>query len=185
MDDSDASKAQKSPSSPPQGEARRSFLAALVGAIAAAIPIGVGGRAILDPLRRGGSDEMVMVTKLSAVPEDGPPRRFTVEADRVDGWATHADTPVGAVYLRRRGETIDALNVVCPHAGCFVGVADDKTHFACPCHNSSFDFSGAVNDPSSPSPRDMDSLDVEVRNGDEVWIRFQNFLPGREDKTPT
>jgi hypothetical protein len=30
----------------------------------------------------------------------------------------------------------------------------------------------------------MDALDVEVRNGDEVWIRFQNFLPGRSEKTP-
>jgi hypothetical protein len=30
----------------------------------------------------------------------------------------------------------------------------------------------------------MDSLEVEVRDGDEVWVRFQHFLPGREDKTP-
>ena len=60
---------------------------------------------------------------------------------------------------------------------------DDESGFACPCHRSSFDLDGAVDDPSSPSPRDMDALDVEVRNGDEVWVRFQNFLPGREDKT--
>ena len=90
---------------------------------------------------------------------------------------------MGAVYLRRTGSDVSALNVVCPHAGCFVGLTDDRSRFGCPCHKSSFDLNGAVNDPSSPSPRDMDVLAVEVRNGDEVWVRFQNFLPGRHDKT--
>ena len=69
----------------------------------------------------------------------------------------------GAVYLRRRGDSIAALNVVCPHAGCFVNVAADRSSFLCPCHKSSFDLDGAVNDPASPSPRDMDALEVEVR----------------------
>jgi hypothetical protein len=30
----------------------------------------------------------------------------------------------------------------------------------------------------------MDALEVEIRGGDEVWVRFQQYLPGREDKTP-
>ena len=127
---------------------------------------------------------MTMVTSLSAIPDDGVPQKFTVRSDRVDAWTTYANTPVGAVYLRRTGDSVSALNVVCPHAGCFVGLAPDRSRFACPCHRSSFDLDGSINDPSSPSPRDMDSLEVEIRNGDEVWIRFQNFLPGREEKTP-
>lgn len=171
------------------GAGRRSFLtgvsALAVGAVASLAPIGAAIAAVFDPLRRRGGDEgLVLVTRLSAVPEDGAPRKFTVTADRKDAWATYADTPVGAVYLRRVGSDVRALNVVCPHAGCFVGVAPDGSRFACPCHRSSFDLDGAVNDPASPSPRDMDALDVEVRNEDEVWVRFQNFLPGREDKTP-
>lgn len=171
------------------GDGRRNFLtgasALAVGALATLAPIGAAVAAILDPLRRGdGERDLVLVTRLSAVPEDGTPRKFTVTADLTDAWATYADAPVGAVYLRRVGEDVRALNVVCPHAGCFVGMAPDASRFACPCHRSSFDLDGVVNDPSSPSPRDMDALDVEIRNQDEIWVRFQNFLPGRADKTP-
>ena len=174
----------------PPAEPRRSFLtsmsAIVLGAVASIVPVAAGVTALLDPLRKKeiGSAQ-VFVTRLSAVPEDGSPKKFTVEMDRVDAWATHKSTPVGAVYLRRT-ETgaVAALNVVCPHAGCFVGLAEDKSRFGCPCHNSSFDLDGEVNDPSSPSPRDMDSLEVDVRNGDEIWVAFQNFLPGRHDKTP-
>lgn len=169
-------------------EPRRNFLASmgaiLVGAIASIVPISAGATALLDPLRRGKKpSDMVLVTRLSAIPDGGAPQKFTVRADRTDAWTTYADTPVGAVYLRSTDEGVSALNVVCPHAGCFVGLAPDKSRFACPCHKSSFALDGSVNDPASPSPRDMDALDVEVRNDDEVWVRFQNFLPGREDKT--
>ncbi len=171
------------------GEGRRSFLtgvsALAVGALATLAPVGAAIAAIFDPLRRASDErDLVLVARLSAVPEDGSPRKFTVTADRTDAWATYSETPVGAVYLRRVGEDIRALNVVCPHAGCFVGIAPDRSRFACPCHRSSFDLDGVVNDPSSPSPRDMDTLDVEIRNEDEVWVQFQNFLPGRKDKTP-
>lgn len=163
--------------------ARRSFLAMFVGGLATVLPVGAGLTALLDPLRRGGGDAgMVRVTRLGALPSDGSPQKFTVEADRTDAWSTYADTPVGAVYLRRTDDTVIALNVVCPHAGCFVRLLPDKTSYACPCHNSSFDLDGTVDDPASPAPRPMDALAVEVRNGDEVWVRFQNFLPGREEK---
>ena len=168
---------------------RRSFLtrmgAIVVGAVAGLIPVGAGAAALLDPLRRGTPDTgMVRVTRLSALPPDGTPKKFTVQADRTDAWSTYADTPVGAVYLRRTDDSVIALNVVCPHAGCFVRLLPDQGRFACPCHNSSFDLDGSVNDPASPSPRAMDALAVEVRNGDEVWVRFQHFLPGREEKVP-
>jgi menaquinol-cytochrome c reductase iron-sulfur subunit len=168
---------------------RRDFLvgasAVAAGTLAMLAPIGAAVVSLLDPLRREKvSSEMVLVARTSAIPEDGSPRKFTVTADRTDAWAAHDDSPVGAVYLRRSGDEVRALNVVCPHAGCFVGVAKDNSRFSCPCHLSSFDLDGAVDDPTSPSPRDMDTLDVEVRNGDEVWVRFQNFLPGRAEKTP-
>jgi len=175
----------------PEGAPRRNFLvglgAVIVAGISGIVPFVAGATSLLDPLRKraaAGGDGMVLVTRTSLVPDDGVPRKFTVQADRRDAWTTYLKTPVGAVYLRREGEGVSALNVVCPHAGCFVGLAPDATRFQCPCHRSSFDLDGVVNDPASPSPRAMDSLDVEVRNGDEIWVRFQNFLPGQEDKTP-
>ncbi len=167
---------------------RRNFLAGFAavgaGALALLAPLWSGIRLALAPLGLPREDaEMVPVAKLAAVPDDGVPRRFRVVKDRVDAWNTHRRLPVGAVYLRRTGDSVEALNVVCPHAGCFVNVAADRSRFVCPCHKSSFDLSGAVNDPASPSPRDMDALDVELR-GDEVWVRFQNFLPGRAEREP-
>lgn len=172
----------------PDTAPRRGFLvklgSVLVGGLAVVAPLATAMTTLLDPLRRRGRDRaLVRITTLAAIPDGGVPRKFTVETDRVDAWTTYGNTPVGAVYLRRSGREVRALNVVCPHAGCFVGLASDQSRFACPCHKSSFDLDGHINDPASPSPRDMDALEVELR-GDEVWIRFQNFLPGRAEKTP-
>ena len=196
--------------------ARRRFLAgaaaAGAGGLALLAPLWSGLRVALDPLRRRrGEAGFVRVTTLSALPDDGAPRKFPVVASRVDAWNTFASVPVGAVYLRRLesggGTTqgmddgpdaenlpdaarrsdaagVKAFNVVCPHAGCFVTLAADRSRFVCPCHKSSFGLDGAVNDPSSPSPRGLDALDVEVRDGGEVWVRFQNFRPGTPNKTP-
>jgi Rieske Fe-S protein len=106
-----------------------------------------------------------------------------VHLDHVDAWTVSKNVPVGAVYLRRTGEReVQALNVVCPHAGCFVELKAKA--YACPCHNSTFAFDGSIQDPSSPSPRALDSLAVELRNGSEVWVRFQNFHAGRKEKVP-
>jgi len=168
---------------------RRNFLTALgaiiVGGLAGIAPVLAGVTTLLDPLRkRGGEEGMVLVTKLAILPDDGLPRKFTVTADKVDAWTTFQDTPVGAVYLTRSGSQISALNVVCPHAGCFVNIKPEATGFACPCHRSSFALDGEIDDAGSPSPRALDSLEVEVRNEDEVWVRFQNFQPGTHDKTP-
>jgi menaquinol-cytochrome c reductase iron-sulfur subunit len=171
----------------PDRTPRRGFLtrtaAVVAGTLAGLVPLITGAAAALDPLRRRGLEaDLVMVTKLGALPENGMPKSFVIEADRVDAWTTQRSAPVGAVYLRRTRDGVIALNVVCPHAGCFVGLASDRSRFACPCHGSSFDLDGAINDPASPSPRDMDELEVEVRNGDEVWVRYQNFLPGRKTR---
>ena len=176
-------------SQPETEPARRGFLAGvaamIVGAGAMAAPLFSGLAVFLDPLRRRRDDTpLLQVTSLSVLPPDGVPRKFTVRSDREDAWNTHRQVPVGAVYLRRTEEGVVAHNVVCPHAGCFVGLAPDGSGFRCPCHKSSFALDGEVNDPSSPAPRAMDRLDVEVRNGDEVWVRFQNFRPGQEEKTP-
>ena len=170
-------------------QARRGFLAGMaataVATVAALPPLAAGIIALMDPLRRrNGDDTFVMVTHLSAVPEGGTPKRFQVESERRDAWTTHQKTPVGAVYLRRTDTGVQALNAVCPHAGCFVALVDGGARFGCPCHRSSFALDGAINDPDSPSPRDMDALDVEIRSGEEVWVRFQSFLPGREERVP-
>jgi menaquinol-cytochrome c reductase iron-sulfur subunit len=173
---------------PPDHPPRRSFLlrlgAVLASVVAGIVPVGAGLIAFLNPLHEKRPETgMTLVTKLAVLPESGAPRRFTIQADRVDGWTTHVNSPVGSVYLRRTEDGVAALNVVCPHAGCFVGIASDEGSFACPCHGSSFDLEGTVSNPSSPSPRSMDALEVEIRNGDEVWVRHQSFRVGVSEKT--
>ncbi len=170
---------------------RRDFLvksaAVGLGAAAGIGPALAGLRVILDPLRResGGSGAALLVARLGSLPADGVPRRFQVLADRVDAWNTYKNIPVGAVYLRRTADNkITALNASCPHAGCSVSFAGDKGQFICPCHDSLFTVEGGIANASSPSPRALDGLEVEVRNETEVWVKFRNFQPGHKEQIP-
>jgi len=170
---------------------RRGFfkksLTVVIGGVITVIPALAGLMVLLDPLRRkgGGAASPIKVTTLAALPDDGVPRKFSVLADKTDAWNKYRNVPIGAVYLRRtKDNKIEALNVVCPHAGCFVDFSGERDKFLCPCHNSSFTVDGKIADPKSPSPRALDTLPVEVRNTDEVWVTFQNFQAGRPDKVP-
>jgi menaquinol-cytochrome c reductase iron-sulfur subunit len=178
-----------SPDAPEQPE-RRDFItkaaAVAIGAVAALVPTGAGLVTVFDPLRRrSASGGPVLVTTLNALPNDGKPRRFQIIADREDAWNKFPQVPVGAVYLRRVDETrVEALNVTCPHAGCPVEFKAATQSFLCPCHDSKFKLDGALADPHSPSPRGLDTLAVEIRNGAEVWVTFRNFEAGKAKKIP-
>jgi menaquinol-cytochrome c reductase iron-sulfur subunit len=175
---------------PPELE-RRSFLkkacAIILGGLAGLVPLGSGLILFLDPLRRkseGG--QAILVASLSALPEDGTPRRFPVIASHTDAWNKSPQTPIGAVYLRRMGEKkVQALNMVCPHLGCPVEFKPELQGYGCPCHDSAFALDGRINNPSSPARRGMDELEVELRNGTEIWVKFQNFQAGEAKKIPT
>jgi menaquinol-cytochrome c reductase iron-sulfur subunit len=182
---------------------RRGFFtrvaAICIGLVVGLFPVLSGLAVLFDPLRRkAGKSGMVRVASLAAVPDDGVPRQFRVVlAQKDDAWTRHTNVPVGAVYLvRQPGSTkVLALHSTCPHAGCFVSYLRGEGLFGCPCHRSSFGLDGKRVDPaSSPSPRDMDSLECEVRtaargdgpagdgDGQEVWVRFQNFQIATPEK---
>ena len=169
---------------------RRDFLtkaaAVAIGGAVVAIPAVAGLCVALDPLRRKSEiGASVLVANLNSLPENGEPRKFSVLATKVDAWNRTPNVPVGAVYLQRLPDNkVRALNVVCPHAGCFVDYRAANSNYFCPCHNSSFALDGKVLDPKSPSPRGLDELPVEVRNGTEVWVTFQNFRAGVHEKIP-
>jgi menaquinol-cytochrome c reductase iron-sulfur subunit len=172
----------------PQTDRRDFFkksLALIIGGSAAAVPVVAGLMVTADPLdRKSGAGAAIKVTTLDALPNDGVPRKFPVLADRTDAWNKYLNVVVGAVYLRRTADDkITALNVLCPHAGCFVDYSPDKKNYLCPCHVSSFTIDGKIDSPTSPSPRGLDELEVQVRDGG-VWVVFQNFQAGRPDKVP-
>jgi Rieske Fe-S protein len=172
---------------PPQPD-RRDFLTkagAIVigGGLALVAPV-AGLFVFLDPLRRkSGAGTAVKVATLDALPANGDPVQKSVLATRVDAWNRTPNVPIGAVFLEHRKDGgVRALNAACPHAGCFVEFRPSEGGFHCPCHNSSFALDGSIKDPTSPSPRGMDELPVEIRNGGEVWVTYQNFLPGKKEK---
>ncbi|MEN6458625.1 MAG: Rieske 2Fe-2S domain-containing protein [Thermoguttaceae bacterium] len=177
----------------PSGDrnARRGFLgqaiALLCGATAFLIPTAVGVATFLNPLRqKGQGGRWMRLATLDTLPTDGTPQRVPVIADRTDAWTRYPAEPVGAVFLRRSGEKVAALQVVCPHAGCTIDYQSSPKGgaFLCPCHTATFDLQGKRTQTTSPCPRDMDRLEVEVRNNVEVWVKFESFLLGVASKVP-
>ena len=172
---------------PPPADARRSFLTKLMamvgGGLATLTPVAAGVWMTLDPLRRKSSAASFLpITKIESVPDDGLPRQFPVIADRTDAWTGFAAEPIGAVYLRREqgSDTIEAVSATCPHAGCFIELDKRDRCFRCPCHNSVFTLDGGIVSPS-PSPRTMDSLECEVRDG-RVAVKWENYYSGIVEK---
>jgi len=171
-------------------EPRRGFVvkvvALVLGAVAYLTPVVVGVASFLNPLRqKRQAGQFMRLAMLDALPTDGTPLKTTVTMDRVDAWNRVANQPVGAVFLRRAGEgDVRAVQVVCPHAGCFITFDPEKKGFFCPCHNASFDIEGRRTDAVSSSPRDLDILEVDaerLKQG-EVWVKFQNFRTGTAEK---
>jgi len=175
---------------PPTPDGRRGFVkkatAVVLGTLSILTPVVSGVMVVLDPLRRKSEQNaFIPVTSLRSLPEDGLPRKFVVTASHSDAWNRNPAVPVGAVYLRRLGpKAVQAFNVVCPHAGCFVDFVPARNGYLCPCHSSTFGLDGKISDPKSPSPRGLDELQVDIRNDGEVWVRFENFLAGHEKRIP-
>lgn len=197
---SDSSRHEASSSPEPRRSLLTKLAAASVGAVVGLFPVVTGLVTFLNPLR--GKREIpekhrsqtgsapagyVRICALNALAVGGTPQRFAVIDDQVDAWNFAPRQPIGAVFVERTSEAeIRVLNATCPHAGC--SVSCDGAAYNCPCHNSSFQLDGTKRASSSgrenPSPRDMDSLDVDPQllSRGEVWVAFTNFYTGREEK---
>jgi quinol---cytochrome c reductase iron-sulfur subunit, bacillus type len=182
-----------SPANPPRRNVLAAALAAIVGMIVGLFPVGAGMLVFLDPIlkrkKTGGSGgdsgkPRIRVSSLEAIPDDGTPVQVPVIADLTDAWVREPNQPVGAVYLRKNGGKVECLNAICPHAGCFVAYQPDRKVFQCPCHTSAFDLTGTRLSEKSPSPRDMDTLQVDPDKlaAGEVWVEYINYYPGKPDK---
>jgi menaquinol-cytochrome c reductase iron-sulfur subunit len=181
---------------PPAGGPRRNFLAKalafVTGGALVALPTAAGLAFFFDPLLRkrgsaGGAagrhdaEGFLPVTALAAVPSDGRPQIFTVYDDTVDAWNKFANQPVGRVFLRRLPDgSVTAFNVRCPHLGCAVDYRPSQNDYLCPCHMSAFDLDGHKK--NEIPPRNLDSLDVKIKDKAEVWVRYQVFKAGTPDR---
>ena len=172
---------------------RRGFIkgaSCAIGAAIGVVPMAAGVRMALDPLSRKGiaaDAEFVRLAEVSDL-EAGVPRKFAIVEDKRDKWSRYKDVPVGAVYLllqkieeSKSGEPkVIAYNTVCPHLGCFVDYRPKQQDYFCPCHDSNFALDGTLK--KGVSPRGMDTLEVEIRNGSEVWVKFQRFKANASEK---
>ena len=91
------------------------------------------------------------------------------------------DVTLGGCWLVREGGKVRALSTVCPHAGCAIDWDAPAKAFVCPCHDSRFSTAGEPL--SGPSPRPMDALDVELRDG-RVRVAWQRFKTATAKKEP-
>jgi len=179
-----------SPETPaPASGDRRQFLksAACVtlGGACVLAPLAAGVTVLLGPLRSAPPNgSWVNLTKLDGLTVGAPPRLFQVFIERTDAWTRHARNAVGSVFLERLDDTtVRAFQSACPHLGCAVEWRKEVKDYFCPCHNSAFAHDGKIIG-ASPAARGLDTLDVEIREGDEVWVRFQTFKAGVKEKMP-
>lgn len=177
---------------PNHGEPRRGFLthifAAGIGLLVGTVPALAGLAFFLDPLmRRKGSGSgdgfLKMPVSLDALEINGEPQLVKIIMDKVDAWNTYLNQPVGSAYLRRTDkDKAVAFNSRCPHLGCTVDYKPAEKLYFCPCHASAFGEEG--NKKNDIPPRDLDTLEVQIRNGSEIWVKFQQFRATTPDKIP-
>ncbi len=109
------------------------------------------------------------------------PVRVDLHADRTDAWARERDVKLGSCWVVEREGKLQAFSSACPHLGCAVDYDPAEVKFKCPCHRSAFGVAGEVE--AGPSPRPLDTLEVQEENG-LVAIRFERFRQGVAAKEP-
>jgi len=161
---------------------RRGFLKALAGLFTAALATAAGVPvvgALLTPLlkKQPKAEGFLHAGPLDSF-ETGVPKRVELVSTLVDGWARSVGVVGAAWVLRKPDGSVTALSSVCPHSACSIGLKS-KEAYGCPCHDSSFKFDGEPQ--SGPSPRAMDPLEVQVKDG-QVSVKWARFKIGVKER---
>lgn len=175
-----------------------SALAMLIAGVVTLVPLITGLLFFLDPLlRKKGKPEtgtnqndgfVKLNITLDELKESDVPVQVPVISSKVDKWNRYPDQPIGSVYVQMAegGQKVSAFNVTCPHLGCAVEYretpADNTPEYYCPCHNSAFALDGTKK--NVIPPRDLDSLEVRIQNGNEIWVKYQEFRATLAEKLP-
>ncbi len=172
---------------------RREFLqkaaCVAIGGAATLVPAASAITVLVSPLFQESVGGLtVRLTSIDSMKVGGPPQLFKVVTERKDAWTKHTLSEVGSVFVQRTGpgktpENFLVFNSTCPHLGCAVEFLDGAGSYSCPCHDSTFATTGEVLNQASPSPRGLDSLEVDIR-GDELWVSYVNFKANVVEKLP-
>jgi Rieske Fe-S protein len=175
---------------------RRSFFGLLLGlaggVIALATPIYAALKSVIVPLKEPGlGGKFYLLASLDTLNE--VPQKFPVVDCIKDAWVTVPNQTIGSVYVRKiqeKNETkVFAWQSLCPHAGCTIGLKTQgnpvtknvELLFTCPCHTAHFDLNGKLLDAKPDAPRNMDSLETKIENG-QVYVKFEVFAFGTSEK---
>lgn len=170
----------------PSATSRRGLLSAAAGALGVGVAASVLGPVLIfagHPLSHDttSADGEFLPAGPPGLFPGRTPVKVDLFADRVDAWNRVIAVKVGSAWVRREGGKLVALSNVCPHLGCGVDYDANVDKYYCACHKSYFALDGALQ--SGPSPRGLDSLDVE-EDTTLVTIRYQRFKIGLESKEP-
>jgi menaquinol-cytochrome c reductase iron-sulfur subunit len=175
------------PTTPPghgeKDEGRRRTLKVLVGATSCAFASALAAPAVIfvtAPTRTGAAAKgrWVKTVRFDTL-KDREPLKVPVVADQRDAWTLTKDVELGSVWLIRNGDEVRALSTTCPHLGCSIALAEDRSGFGCPCHTSAFDPEGRRT--GGPAPRDMDPLSTRLEEG-FVLVDFRRFRMSIADR---
>jgi Rieske Fe-S protein len=171
----------------PGENGRRNFLkicsvvlTSLIG-IAYAIPL---IRAFISPAMQDtvtGSSGLFDIGNIDYC-EVNVPRMVPIKGSKMDAWNKFPTTAIGAVWiLMDKDKKFTVFSSICPHLGCGIDWDEDSGRFVCPCHDSYFDIEGSVL--SGPSPRGLDTLETEIKQG-KLFVRYQKMKLGISGKIP-
>ena len=129
---------------------RRSFLKMGAGALGILALLEVSGATLLFMQPRSLEGEFGGLVQAGLV-ETFPP-------------GSVVEFPAGRFFLVRSSEGgFLAVYRRCTHLGCSVNWQADQNRFFCPCHASSFDVHGDIENP--PAPRALDTFPVQIAAG--------------------
>ncbi len=164
---------------------RRNFLKTCSVVLASLIGIGYAVpliRAFISPATK---DTVSGPTGLTEIGEIGSfqlnvPKKIAIKDIKIDAWVKFPPTEIGAVWIvMNKSNGFTVFSSICPHLGCGVDWDKNTGNFICPCHDSFFSIEGNVL--SGPSPRAMDTLETEIKEG-RLFVRFQKMKLGISKK---
>jgi cytochrome b6-f complex iron-sulfur subunit len=150
--------------------ARRRFVrtAALGAAGAVLALLGAGFAAVLWPKRVGRYGSIISVAAADVPAVNAPPFR----------------SREGKFYLVHNEDGLLALSWRCTHKGCttpWIGPVESQEAFRCPCHGSSYTYSGVRT--GGPAPRPFDLMRLAV-NGDGSVAVDTSVISSRSGYSP-
>ncbi len=110
------------------------------------------------------------------------PTKVKIKDVKTDAWTKFPPTEIGAVWIvMDEAREFTAFTSICPHLGCGIDWDNNSGKFICPCHDSYFDIEGKVL--SGPSPRGMDTLETEIKDG-KIFVKYRKMRLGISEKMP-